>query len=123
MRIGTLRFEGPMRLVLRTMVYKREIEDLFNEMATFAYRLMSDEIDSWADEYMEKHGNIDAGYADFVHPKRGEICERVSNLYENNKYGLYVYNNEDNIICFAYLDGEMKDRGMTEANYRAVYVD
>lgn len=117
-KIGTLRYDGPLGLVLRTFWYRDEVAKLYMEMNHLATDLILDEVDSWLEEYVEKHGEIDNGYRSFIHQKRGDICEKVNNLYGNNDFGLYIYNDENNRIRFAYVDGCMNDTGMTELEYR-----
>lgn len=111
MRIGRLVFEGPMRLKLRTLRNYFKVMRIYDRMFTNASIVMHNVAQGWANEYFEKHEFLDDGYPAFIQPKRGEICELVSEYYRDNELGIYIYNDEHNFIRFAYTDGEMKDCG------------
>lgn len=119
MRIGTLKYEGPIKLTIRTLRNRKRIATLLGEMMAFASALIRIDAHEWVEEYYAKYGEYpaDRRYFDFINPKRGAICELVSSLYENNEFGMYIYNDEQNKIRFAYYDGEMKDRGTLVQRY------
>lgn len=104
-----------MKLKLRTLLYLPMVMELYEDMIQMANALMDEEVCGWVNEYAltrgVQYGVLGDDYTTFVHSKRGKICERVSDMFKHNQLGMYIYNDENNHINFAYYDGEMKDRG------------